>query len=60
MVLPMLDTALKQNLAYLAEVLAEEVARRAAEAEGTVEPEVAASPARYLTTPVDSAGARSS
>ncbi len=41
-------------------VLVEEVARRAAEIEGAVEPEVAASAARYLTTPVESAGARSS
>jgi uncharacterized protein YndB with AHSA1/START domain len=60
MVEPMLATALQVNLAALAEVLTDVVAQRAAEAEGTAEPEVPASAARYLTTPVDSAGARSS
>jgi uncharacterized protein YndB with AHSA1/START domain len=60
MVEPMLDGALKANLASLAEVLAEVVAQRAAEDEGTAEPEVAPSAARYLATPVESTGARSS
>jgi len=60
MVEPMLSTALEQNLGALADVVAGEVARRAAETGGAAEPEVAASAARYLTTPVESAGARSS
>ncbi len=60
MVEPILRAALATNLAALSSVLVEEVARRAAETEGTAEPEVVASAARYLTTPVESAGARSS
>jgi uncharacterized protein YndB with AHSA1/START domain len=60
MVEPILSTALDRNLGALAAVVAEEVARRAAETGGADEPEVAVSAARYLTTPVDSAGARSS
>jgi Protein of unknown function (DUF2652)/Polyketide cyclase / dehydrase and lipid transport len=57
---PMLRSALAANLAALSEILAEEVARRATEAEGAAEPELVASAGRFLTTPVESAGARSS
>jgi uncharacterized protein YndB with AHSA1/START domain len=59
MVEPILSTALDRNLGALGSVVADEVARRAAESGGAAEPEVAASAARYLT-PVETAGPRSS
>ena len=59
MVEPILATAMEHNVAALTPILAEEVARRAAETGGAAEPEIAVSAARYLT-PVETAGPRSS
>jgi hypothetical protein len=59
MVEPILASSLEHGVAALAPVLAEEVARRAAESQGAAEPEIAVSAARYLT-PVETAGPRSS
>ncbi len=57
---PVLRTSIEHSVATLAPVLAEEVARRAAASQGAAEPELATSAGRFLTTPVESAGARSS
>jgi uncharacterized protein YndB with AHSA1/START domain len=59
MVEPILATAMEHNVAALTPILAEEVARRAAEGAVAPEPKLAASAARYLT-PVETAGPRSS